>query len=328
MRRKQKYNLETKWLSVIYLFVLALSLFSVAAFANDKSSNDKGANPGANPGANQPPVQSRTHSQQPQSQTNSQAKAQDKTTPKNSRGSPLVCKLMFQLEGSLVTKLNVPSHGELEADLGVEYNKWSVRFNGISVTGEEHHPLDLVMKDLSLSDEWLRVHAGQTVVSLGEGTSGLVPHLLNRGLDAYGIDIWYDAVSKISDLAPMFPHSIGKLYQYSSHHTTRLIEGSASDIPLKDNSVDVIVSHMLINNLGSSFQKNRMLAEIVRVLKPGGEARIYGILPSDFTTMFQLQRLSDLKKVSLSFEMHKFYEFADDVDGLGVDLYLYKLHKT
>jgi ubiquinone/menaquinone biosynthesis C-methylase UbiE len=44
-------------------------------------------------------------------------------------------------------------------------------------------------------------------------------------------------------------------------------EGRMEEVPLEDDSVDVVISNGVIN---LSFQKRRVIQELFRVLKPGG----------------------------------------------------------
>jgi 2-polyprenyl-3-methyl-5-hydroxy-6-metoxy-1,4-benzoquinol methylase len=88
-------------------------------------------------------------------------------------------------------------------------------------------------------------------IASGEGygtnlISGIARHV-------YGVDIYEEAILHAQ-----------KKYRRSN---IEFIVGSATAIPLKDNSVDVVVSFETLEHL---VEQNVFLAEIKRVLKPGG----------------------------------------------------------
>ena len=132
------------------------------------------------------------------------------------------------------------------------------------------YPLPIMLKNLHITDDLVREWAVQNikVVSIGESYSPLLPYLLNHGVAAKAVDLWYHSGS----LPDTFMGRAMKEYQakYSDH----LIPGSILDIPLQDNSVKVVIVHMLLNNFQNPEARNKAISEILRVLEPGGVALI------------------------------------------------------
>lgn len=58
----------------------------------------------------------------------------------------------------------------------------------------------------------------------------------------------------------------------------KLIESSATELPFPDQSVDAVTSTLMIHHL-SSEQKQRMIREVYRVLKPGGRFYLFDFAP-------------------------------------------------
>ncbi len=97
--------------------------------------------------------------------------------------------------------------------------------------------------------------AGRRVLDIACGT-GYGSELLNKqgqAKEVIGVDISYEAVG----------------YAARRHNSanTRFIAGSATEIPLPDNSVDVVVSFETIEHIPEDEQ---VVSEFARVLVPGG----------------------------------------------------------
>jgi ubiquinone/menaquinone biosynthesis C-methylase UbiE len=98
----------------------------------------------------------------------------------------------------------------------------------------------------------------------------------------YGIDPWTDAITRAR-----------KKIEYYRITNIKIIEGFAESIPLKDNSVDLIVSNNGINNVRDI---NQVFSECSRIMKSGGQfAQTMNLDKSMFEFYGQLERvLSDL----------------------------------
>lgn len=139
--------------------------------------------------------------------------------------------------------------------------------NGVAVTGEFIYSLEMVLHNLDLKS--IDSLKGKSVLSLAEGVSGLLPHLIQNGIAARGLDLWYHSSELPNNYSGQLMSShIEKWGDY-------LINGDATKIPLESESVDFVISHMLVNNVDLDTQK-RIVSDSVRVLKKGGQIRIFG----------------------------------------------------
>lgn len=203
------------------------------------------------------------------------------------------------------TSAVIASDGCLEVSIKPDDKKY-VRVNEVFVTGGTFYPLNLILHNLSLEGESSPGHfAGKTVISLGEGFSGLVPHFLQHGALVRGLDLWYESANEIPD------NKYGMLMKrYIQDYGDHLIAADARQTPLKSESVDLVVSHMLVNNLEDYRDKLEVIQEAIRVLKVGGEARIFGFNPDHrnrLGTLF-LRRVGVRDRVEIAMEKNPQYK--------------------
>ncbi|CAI1134573.1 class I SAM-dependent methyltransferase [Serratia proteamaculans] len=102
---------------------------------------------------------------------------------------------------------------------------------------------------------WLRdtigLHAGMTVIDLGAGTGKFTPRLLETGAQVIAVEPVAQMLEKLSAVLPQ----------------VKTLAGTAESIPLPDESVNAVVCAQSFH----WFATARALAEIQRILKPGGK---------------------------------------------------------
>ncbi len=130
---------------------------------------------------------------------------------------------------------------------------------------------------------------GKKVLSLGEGSSGLMPFMRNHGIDAYGLDLVYD--QEISNIESDV-YGIEFLKSYIKKYKQFLFSGDATNlyeaeplgtpsVSLKNSEVfDMVVSHMLFSYLDSEGMV-KMITGGLRALKKGGTLRYAFYNPID-----------------------------------------------
>ena len=128
-----------------------------------------------------------------------------------------------------------------------------------------------------LPTEYAGIKEGDTVIDLGSGA----------GNDAFIARAEVGESGKVIgiDFSPQMIEKARKNATKRGYTNVEFIEGDIEEMPVSDNTADVVVSNCVLNLLP---EKDRIFKEIYRVLKQGGhfcisDVVLNGVFPKEFT---------------------------------------------
>ncbi|MCB0518436.1 MAG: arsenite methyltransferase [Lewinellaceae bacterium] len=132
---------------------------------------------------------------------------------------------------------------------------------------EGYHPDADLGLGCGLPTEFARIQPGDTVLDLGSG-AGNDCFVARAETGASGKVIGVDFTPQMILLARQNTEKLG-------YNNVEFRQGDIEDLPVSDNSVDVVVSNCVLNLVPD---KSRVIGEIMRVLRPGGHFSISDVV--------------------------------------------------
>ena len=156
----------------------------------------------------------------------------------------------------------------------------------------------------------VELHEGETVLDLGSG-GGIDVLLSGKRVGPTGTVYGLDMTDEMLALAQGNARQAGAT-------NVHFLKGIIEEIPLASESVDVVISNCVVN---LSPEKNRVLAEIARVLRPGGRIGISDVVAEDrLTTADRAERGSHVGCIAGALSESEYRVGLESVGLVGVEV--------
>ena len=174
-------------------------------------------------------------------------------------------------------------------------------------------PEEAVLASLGCGNPTLlaQLNEGDTVLDLGSG-GGIDVLLTAKRVGSTGKAYGLDMTDEMLALANENKRKAGVT-------NVEFLKGEIENIPLPDNSVDVIISNCVIN---LSAEKPRVLREAFRVLKPGGRFAVSDVIRRGSDIPEEIARNVELWVGCIAGALHEdeYKRFLADAGFTGIDI--------
>jgi arsenite methyltransferase len=181
-------------------------------------------------------------------------------------------------------------------------------------------PEEAVLASLGCGNPTLlaQLNAGDTVLDLGSG-GGIDVLLTAKRVGPTGKAYGLDMTDEMLALANENKRKAGAT-------NVEFLRGEIENIPLPDNSVDVIISNCVIN---LSADKPRVLREAFRVLKPGGRFAVSDVIRRGSSVPEEIARNVELWVGCIAGALHEdeYKQFLADAGFTNIDIEPTRIYK-